>query len=87
MPRVIVKPNKEFEQEFQRDVLPNFLRGYQGEPFRFEDFTPEQLASLSFKYEDFTVEQLQSLKGDAGITVGTTPPANPVEGTLWVDTN
>ena len=38
-----------------------------GAPFRFEDFTPEQLASLRFKYEDFTPEQLEDLKPVRGV--------------------
>lgn len=36
-----------------------------GEPFRYEDFTPEQLEALrgkDFKYEDFSLEQLEGLK-------------------------
>lgn len=44
--------------------------GEKGDAFKYEDFTPEQLADLkgpkgdSFKYEDFTPEQLAALKGD-----------------------
>lgn len=53
------------------------LQGPKGEPFRYEDFTPEQLANLKgeqgvqgipgedgkpFTYSDFTQEQLESLK-------------------------
>ena len=50
-------------------------KGAKGDPFTYEDFTPEQLASLkgdkgdkgdSFTYEDFTAEQLASLKGAKG---------------------
>ena len=47
-------------------------KGDKGDPFRYDDFTPEQLASLKgdkgdpFTYEDFTPEQLASLKGDKG---------------------
>ena len=50
-------------------------KGDKGDPFTYEDFTPEQLASLkgdkgdkgdSFTYEDFTAEQLASLKGAKG---------------------
>ena len=37
-----------------------------GDPFRYEDFTPEQLAGLRFKYEDFTPEQLAALNGEDG---------------------
>ena len=43
-----------------------------GEPFRYEDFTPEQLQSLrgkDFRYEDFSPEQLEKLKQK--IEVGT----------------
>jgi hypothetical protein len=55
-------------------------KGDTGEPFAYEDFTEEQLASLKvkgdkgdkgdkgepFTYEDFTAEQLLSLKGEKG---------------------
>ncbi len=49
--------------------------GVQGEPFLYEDFTPQQLEALkvkgdkgdSFKYEDFTSEQLQLLKQLANV--------------------
>lgn len=52
--------------------------GVKGEPFKYEDFTAEQLASLkgekgdtgakgdAFKYSDFTPSQLSSLKGERG---------------------
>lgn len=46
--------------------------GPKGEPFRYEDFTKEQLASLkgpkgdAFTYDDFTVDQLALLKGETG---------------------
>ena len=46
--------------------------GPKGEPFRYEDFTEEQLDSLkgpkgdAFTYDDFTVDQLASLKGETG---------------------
>ena len=54
------------------------LTGPQGEPFKYEDFTPEQLEALkvkgdkgdkgdAFTYEDFTAEQLESLKGPAPV--------------------
>ena len=54
------------------------LTGPQGEPFKYEDFTPEQLEALkvkgdkgdkgdAFTYEDFTPEQLASLKGPAPV--------------------
>lgn len=53
-----------------------FVKGDKGEPFTYEDFTPEQLAALkgekgdtgergekgdAFTYEDFTEAQLQSI--------------------------
>lgn len=49
--------------------------GPKGDPFRYEDFTPDQLEALKglkgdkgdpFQYEDFTAEQLESLKGPKG---------------------
>ena len=54
------------------------LTGPQGEPFKYEDFTPEQLEALkvkgdkgdkgdAFTYSDFTPEQLESLKGPAPV--------------------
>ena len=54
------------------------LTGPQGEPFKYEDFTKEQLEALkvkgdkgdkgdAFTYEDFTPEQLESLKGPAPV--------------------
>ena len=54
------------------------LTGPQGEPFKYEDFTPEQLEALkvkgdkgdkgdAFTYADFTPEQLESLKGPATV--------------------
>lgn len=52
------------------------FKGDKGDPFTFDDFTPEQLESLkvkgdkgdAFTYEDFTPEQIESLKvkGDTG---------------------
>jgi hypothetical protein len=54
---------------------PQGEKGDKGEPFKFVDFTPEQLAALkgpkgadgkSFTFADFTVEQLAALKGPAG---------------------
>lgn len=50
-------------------------RGPKGEPFKFSDFTQEQLNALKgpkgdkgepFKYSDFTAEQLLALKGPKG---------------------
>ena len=54
------------------------LTGPQGEPFKYEDFTPEQLEALkvkgdkgdkgdAFTYADFTPEQLASMKGPAPV--------------------
>ena len=49
-----------------------FFKGDKGDPFEYEDFTPEQLAALkgekgdSFEYSDFTPEQLAALKGTDG---------------------
>ena len=49
--------------------------GPKGAPFRYEDFTPEQLEALKgskgdkgnpFVYADFTTEQLEALKGPKG---------------------
>lgn len=49
--------------------------GPKGEPFKFSDFTPEQLNALKgpkgdkgepFKYSDFTAEQLLALRGPKG---------------------
>lgn len=51
------------------------LQGPKGDPFRYEDFTPEQLEALKgpkgdkgdpFTYVDFTAEQLEALKGPKG---------------------
>ena len=52
--------------EFQGD------KGEKGDAFTYEDFTPEQLATLKgekgdpFTYSDFTPEQLAALKGEKG---------------------
>lgn len=54
------------------NITPVGMPGLRGKDFKFEDFTPEQLAMLkgergeSFKYEDFTPGQLALLKGDKG---------------------
>lgn len=51
------------------------LKGPKGEPFRYSDFTQEQLNALKgpkgdkgepFKYSDFTAEQLLALRGPKG---------------------
>ena len=49
-------------------VLP---KGEKGDPFTYDDFTPEQLESLkgadgTMSFEDLTEEQKASLKGDTG---------------------
>ena len=56
---------------------PRGERGPKGDPFTYDDFTPEQLEQLkgpkgdkgdAFTYEDFTSEQLEQLKGPKGDT-------------------
>ena len=48
------------------------MKGPKGDPFTYDDFTPEQLESLKgskgdpFTYNDFTAEQLEQLKGPKG---------------------
>lgn len=57
--------------ELERTLALEF-KNLKGEPFRFEDFTKEQLALLkgekgdAFTYDDFTPEQLTGLKGAKG---------------------
>lgn len=57
--------------ELERTLALEF-KNLKGEPFRFEDFTKEQLALLkgekgdAFTYDDFTPEQLAGLKGAKG---------------------
>lgn len=65
--------------------------GPKGEPFKYSDFTQEQLNALKgpkgdkgepFKYSDFTAEQLQALrgpKGDPGSGGGGQVTSQPVE--------
>ena len=77
---------------YTKEELDSLLHGLQGpagnpgpkgDPFRYSDFTPEQLAALKgekgdpgnpgqkgdpFQYSDFTPEQLASLKGPKGDT-------------------
>ena len=61
----------------------DYFDGAKGDPFRYEDFTAEQLASLKgekgdpFTYADFTPEQLETLKGADGYT--------PVKGVDYFD--
>lgn len=54
---------------------PRGERGPKGDPFTYDDFTPEQLESLrgpkgdkgdAFTYDDFTPEELELLKGPKG---------------------
>lgn len=65
------------------------LKGPKGEPFKYSDFTQEQLAALkgpkgdkgeSFKYSDFTAEQLLALKGPKGDPGLQGPPGPPGSG-------
>ena len=65
--------------------------GPKGEPFKYSDFTQEQLNALKgpkgdkgepFKYSDFTAEQLQALrgpKGDPGSGGGGQVTSQPIE--------
>ena len=52
----------------------DYFDGAKGDPFTYEDFTLEQLATLkgakgdAFTYKDFTPEQLAKLKGEKGDT-------------------
>ena len=56
------------------DILYNYVKGDKGDPFLYDDFTPEQLEALKvkgdkgdpFTYSDFTPEQLEALKGERG---------------------
>ena len=61
------------QQDVQaRAALFFFAKGDKGDPFTYEDFTPEQLEALRgrkgdpFTFEDFTPEQLESLRGRKG---------------------
>lgn len=67
------------------------LKGPKGEPFKYSDFTQDQLNALKgpkgdkgepFKYSDFTAEQLAALKGpkgDPGTGGGGQVTSQPVE--------
>lgn len=51
--------------------VPVNIKGAKGEPFKYEDFTDEQLAALkgadgTMVFEDLTAEQKATLKGDKG---------------------
>ena len=68
------------------------LKGPKGEPFKYSDFTQDQLNALkgpkgdkgeSFKFSDFTPEQLAALKGpkgDPGLQGPPGPPGPPGSG-------
>ena len=64
---------REETQDATKEVAKNLdysqLKGEKGEPFTYDDFTPEQLRKLkgkAFTYDDFTPEQLAKLKGEKG---------------------
>lgn len=56
------------------DLIIEGAQGEKGDPFKYDDFTPEQLEKLKgergkpFTYEDFSPVQLKRLKGDKGDT-------------------
>ena len=56
----------------QLELLFPYVKGDPGEPFTYDDFTPEQLEGLRgpqgkpFTYGDFTPEQLEGLRGPQG---------------------
>lgn len=59
-----------FSDQSEHDA--GYVKGTKGDPFVYEDFTPEQLAALkgakgdAFTYDDFTEEQLKALTGPKG---------------------
>ena len=66
--------------------------GPQGEPFKFSDFTQDQLNALKgpkgdkgepFKYSDFTAEQLLALRGPKGNDGQQGPPGPPWHWRHW----
>lgn len=66
---------------------PEGKRGEKGEPFTYEDFTPEQLESLKgkpFTYDDFTPEQLKGLRGESGVEISETEPVDP-DVDVWIN--
>ena len=76
------------------NVKPASLRGPKGDPFTYEDFTPEQIETLrgpqgepgkDFTYEDFTPEQLEALRGPQGVP-GKDAPQNAAT-VEWVQDN
>lgn len=79
---------------------PVNIRGQKGDPFKYEDFTEEQLAALkgadgTMSFEDLTPAQKESLRGDKGEPGQKGDPgepgvhygtAAPTDGTLiWVN--
>lgn len=79
--------------------LESLKTGPKGDPFKYEDFTPEQLEMLRgprgykgeqgepgkpFTFSDFTQEQLDALKGDKGDTGIQGPPGEKGDG-LQID--
>lgn len=60
--------------------IQNAYKGEKGDPFTFDDFTPEQLELLRgpkgnpFTFNDFTAEQLESLRGEQGLKGDTGDP-------------
>lgn len=64
-------PNK-IDQALEEAKESGEFNGPKGDPFTYDDFTPEQLESLkgpkgdSFTYDDFTPEELEGLKGPKG---------------------
>ncbi len=80
--------------------IPVNIRGQKGDPFKYEDFTEEQLAALkgadgTMVFEDLTEEQRATLKGDPGQPGEKGEPGDPgvyygttapTDGTLiWVN--
>lgn len=68
---------------------PEGKPGEKGEPFTYEDFTPEQLESLKgdpFTYDDFTPEQLEGLRGESGVEISETEPVDP-DVDVWINPN
>jgi len=51
--------------------ITEYLASLKGDPFTFQDFTPEQKQELKgepFTFQDLTPEQKQELKGDTGLS-------------------
>ncbi|PZM81827.1 hypothetical protein DLH72_05005 [Candidatus Gracilibacteria bacterium] len=72
-------------KKFKGEKGDKGLTGDKGDPFRFNDFTPEQLQSIkgdkgdAFEYSDFTEEQLEALRGPQGIQGETGEKGDPGE--------